>query len=61
MTKSTMASTCSSVIGHFDGHALGLLANLKETCKVKRACQVEATSITTVVKGVMVVIPTWKL
>jgi hypothetical protein len=30
--------------------ALGLLANLMETCEVKRACQVEATSITTVVK-----------
>jgi hypothetical protein len=30
--------------------ALGLLANLKKTCEVKGACQVEATSITTVVK-----------
>ncbi len=30
--------------------ALGLLANLKETRKVKGACQVEATSITTVLK-----------
>ncbi len=29
--------------------ALGLLANLKETRKVKRACQVEATSIKSVV------------
>ncbi len=30
--------------------ALGLLPNLKETREVKGACQVEATSITTVVK-----------
>ncbi len=29
--------------------ALGLLANLKETHEVKRACQVEATSIKSVV------------
>ncbi len=29
--------------------ALGLLANLKETREVKRACQVEATSIKSVV------------
>ncbi len=41
--------------------ALGLLANLKETCKVKLACCVEVTCITSVVKGVMVVIPKWKL
>ena len=39
------------------GIALGLLANLKETRKVKWACRVEATSITSVAKGVMVVIP----
>jgi hypothetical protein len=31
-------------------HALGLLANLKETREVKGACRVEATSITTVFK-----------
>ncbi len=30
--------------------ALGLLANLKETREVKWACQVEATSIASVVK-----------
>jgi hypothetical protein len=30
--------------------ALGQLANLKETCKVKGACRNEATSITTVFK-----------
>ncbi len=30
------------------GSALGLLANLKDTRKVKRACQVEATSIKSV-------------
>jgi hypothetical protein len=30
--------------------AIGLLAHLKETRKVKGACQVEATSIMTVVK-----------
>ncbi len=41
--------------------ALGLLANLKETREVKWACQVEATSIRSVVKGVMVVIPKWEL
>jgi hypothetical protein len=29
--------------------ALGLLANLKETHEVKRACQIEATSIKSVV------------
>ena len=37
--------------------ALGLLAYLKKTRKVKGAYRVEATSITSVVKGVMVVIP----
>ncbi len=42
-------------------YALGLLANLKETRKVKCACLVKATSIRSVVKGVMVVIPKWKL
>ncbi len=31
------------------GHALGLLAILKETREVKRACRVEATSIKSVV------------
>ncbi len=41
--------------------ALGLLANLKKTREVKWACWVEVTSIMSVVKGVMVVIPKWKL
>ncbi len=44
-----------------DELALSLLANLKETCKVKWACWVEVSSITSVVKGVMVVIPKWIL
>ncbi len=42
-------------------HALGLFANLKETREVKWACWVEVTSIMSVVKGVMVVVPKWKL
>jgi hypothetical protein len=45
----------------FANCALGLLANLKETRQVQRACWVEVTSITSSVKGVMVVIPKWKL
>ncbi len=44
-----------------EGIALGLLANLKETPEVKWVCRVKATSIRSVVKGVMVVIPKWKL
>ncbi len=41
--------------------ALGLLANLKETREVKQACRVKATSIRSVVKEVMVVVPKWEL
>jgi hypothetical protein len=47
----------SNMPGGISVSALGLLANLKETREVKRACRVEATSVTAVVKGVMVVIP----
>jgi hypothetical protein len=51
----------SNLVCEFASCALGLLVYLKKTREVKGACQVEATSITSVVKGVMVVIPKWKL
>jgi hypothetical protein len=50
-----------NLVCEFANCTLGLLAYLKKICEVKGACRVEATSITSVVKGVMVVIPKWKL
>jgi hypothetical protein len=47
--KSIVYTFGISYLFAFSAGALGLLANLKETRKVKRACQVEATSIKSVV------------
>ncbi len=45
----------------FANCVLGLLANLKETREVKRACQVEATRIRSVIKRVILANPKWTL
>jgi hypothetical protein len=51
----------SNLVCEFANCVLGLLAYPKKTHEVKGAFRVEATSITSVVKGVKVVIPKWKL